>query len=84
MDLCQIAVIFKLMKSNLTLRQKMIVPFVIISGMIIVGVRSIYKGMLLHQNWRVALAVLGVVCFTTLLGAMVIAVTKHEKAQKQS
>lgn len=66
------------------MRQKLIVPFIIIGGMIVVGVRSIYKGMLLHQNWRVALAILGVVCFTTLLGAMVIAVTKHEKAQKKS
>lgn len=62
----------------------MIVPFVIIGGMIVVGVRSIYKGMLLHQSWRVGLAILGVVCFATLLGAMVIAVTKHEKAQKNN
>lgn len=71
------------MKSNYTLRQKLIVPFIIFTGMIIVGVRSMYKGMLLHQSWRVALAALGVVCFTTLLGFLVITVTKQEKEKSK-
>jgi hypothetical protein len=69
------------MKSNYTLRQKLIVPFLIFTGMIVVGVRSMYKGMLQHQNWRIALAALGVVCFTTLLAVLVITVTKEEKAR---
>ena len=67
------------MKSKYTLRQKLIVPFLIFTGMIVVGVRSMYKGMLLHQNWRVALAALGVVCFTTLLVFLVITVMREEK-----
>lgn len=70
------------MKSKLTPRQKFIVPFLLFSGMIVVGVRSMYKGMLLHQNWRVALAVIGVVCFTTMLGMMLISLSKQEKAEK--
>jgi fumarate reductase subunit C len=69
------------MKSNYTLRQKLIVPFIIFTGMIIVGVRSMYKGMELHQNWRVALAALGVVCFTTLLVFLVITAMREEKAK---
>jgi fumarate reductase subunit C len=69
------------MKSNYTLRQKLIVPFIIFVGMIVVGVRSMYKGMELHQNWRVALAALGVVCFTTLLVFLVITVMREEKAK---
>lgn len=69
------------MKSNYTLRQKLIVPFIIFAGMIVVGVRSMYKGMELHQNWRVALAALGVVCFTTLLVFLVITVMREEKAK---
>ncbi|UEG53241.1 hypothetical protein LLH06_20095 [Mucilaginibacter daejeonensis] len=71
------------MGSNLTPRQKFIVPFLIFSAMIVVGVRSIYKGMLLHQNWRVALAAIGVVCFTTMLGMMLIQLGKQERAQKK-
>jgi fumarate reductase subunit C len=67
------------MKSKYTLRQKLIVPFIIFAGMIIVGVRSMYKGMELHQNWRVALAALGVVCFTTLLVFLLITVAREEK-----
>jgi hypothetical protein len=66
------------MKSTYTTRQKLIVPFLIFSGMIVVGVRSMYKGMLLHQNWRIALAALGVVCFTTLLVFLVVAAFKPE------
>lgn len=69
---------------NLTARQKLIIPFIIFSGMIVVGVRSMYKGMLLHQNWRVALAALGVVCFTTLLVFLLIAVGKEEKARAKA
>jgi fumarate reductase subunit C len=69
------------MKSKYTLRQKLIVPFIIFAGMIVVGVRSMYKGMELHQNWRVALAALGVVCFTTLLVFLVITVMSEEKAK---
>jgi hypothetical protein len=69
------------MKSKYTLRQKLIVPFIIFAGMIVVGVRSMYKGMELHQNWRVALAALGVVCFTTLLVFLVITVMREEKAK---
>ncbi|MDT3403431.1 hypothetical protein [Mucilaginibacter terrae] len=72
------------MKSNLTQRQKLIVPFLIFSGMIAVGVRSMYKGMLMHQDWRVALAIVGIVCCTTMLGMMIITLTKQEKAQKKS
>ncbi len=71
------------MGSNLTPRQKFIVPFLIFSAMIVVGVRSIYKGMMLHQNWRVALAAIGVVCFTTMLGMMLIQLGKQERAQKK-
>jgi hypothetical protein len=70
------------MRPNLTQRQKFIVPFLIFSGMIMVAVRSMYKGMLLHQNWRVALAVIGVVCCTTMLGMMLIQLSKDEKAAK--
>jgi len=69
------------MKSNYTLRQKLIVPFIIFTGMIVVGIRSMYKGMVLHQNWRVALAALGVVCFTTLLVFLLITVAREEKAK---
>ncbi len=71
------------MGSNLTPRQKFIVPFLIFSAMIVVGVRSIYKGMMLHQNWRVALAAIGVVCFTTMLGMMLIQLGKQERTQKK-
>ncbi len=71
------------MGSNLTPRQKFIVPFLIFSAMIVVGVRSIYKGMILHQNWRVALAAIGVVCFTTMLGMMLIQLGKQERTQKK-
>jgi len=60
-------------------RQKLIVPFIIFLGMIVVGVRSMYKGMLLHQNWRVALAAFGVVCFTTLLCSLVVTAFKQDK-----
>ncbi|CAM3713069.1 hypothetical protein MUGA111182_04730 [Mucilaginibacter galii] len=67
------------MNNKLSLRQKLIVPFLIFTGMIVVGIRSMYKGMLLHQNWRVALAALGVVCFTTLLCFLVVTVFKQEK-----
>jgi hypothetical protein len=67
------------MNNKLTLRQKLIIPFLIFTGMIVVGIRSMYKGMLLHQNWRVALAALGVVCFTTLLCFLVVTVFKQEK-----
>ncbi|WP_345949937.1 MULTISPECIES: hypothetical protein [unclassified Mucilaginibacter] len=67
------------MKSTLTLRQKLIIPFIIFTGMIVVGVRSMYKGMLLHQNWRIALAALGVVCFTTLLVFLLITVSREER-----
>ena len=69
------------MKSNYTLRQKLIVPFIIFAGMIVVGVRSMYKGVELHQNWRVALAALGVVCFTTLLIFLLITVAREEKTR---
>lgn len=69
------------MKSNYTLRQKLIVPFIIFTGMIIVGIRSMYKGMVLHQNWRVALAALGVVCFTTLLVFLLVTVARQEKTK---
>ncbi|MFD1258994.1 hypothetical protein ACFQ3S_19475 [Mucilaginibacter terrae] len=72
------------MKSNYTLRQKLIVPFIIFTGMIVVGVRSMYKGMLLHQNWRVALAALGVVCFTTLLVFLIITVAREEKTRAKA
>jgi hypothetical protein len=68
------------MKSNYTLRQKLIVPFIIFTGMIVVGIRSMHKGMVLHQNWRVALAALGVVCFTTLL-VFLLTVARQEKAK---
>jgi len=67
------------MNNKLTLRQKLIIPFLIFTGMIVVGIRSMYKGMLLHQNWRVALAALGVVCFTTLLCFIVVTAFKQEK-----
>jgi hypothetical protein len=72
------------MKEKYTLRQKLIVPFIIFTGMIVVGVRSMYKGMLLHQNWRVAMAALGVVCFTTLLCFLVVTVFKQEKVKAKA
>ena len=61
------------------IRKKLLVPFLVFLGFIVVSVNSIYKGIVQHETWRIVLASVAGAVFVAFVVLIVYTVWKNER-----
>jgi hypothetical protein len=70
------------MKSTHPMLQKAILPLAGSVVLIAIGVRALYKGIVLQQPWRVGLSVVGITFFVAIIIMVLVALLRKDKPGK--